>query len=179
MIPAQLISCPFEWSHASSDPKRASASHHSLFNTVCRLSTNHPFCLPSCFLLHQYCRCRQPLALAEKNVVCRTSVRLLGLVSLWVCWLSRSRARCYVHKRCRWMRQANDVTHMWETRTTEFCLGTPELKKPLRSFIHRWEINVIVNLIEVGWEVVEWIYLAQVWDHWRPLQTTGIICLVL
>jgi len=48
---------------------------------------------------------------------------------------------------------------------TEFCLGQPELKKAVRSFGHRWEINVIVDLSEVGWEVVKWIYLAQVWDY--------------
>jgi hypothetical protein len=34
---------------------------------------------------------------------------------------------------------------------------------------HRWEDNIRICLREIGWEVVDWIYLAQDTDQWRSL----------
>jgi hypothetical protein len=35
------------------------------------------------------------------------------------------------------------------------------LKKPLRRPRRRWEDNIRMGVREVGWEVVDWIHLAQ------------------
>jgi hypothetical protein len=40
-------------------------------------------------------------------------------------------------------------------------VGKPEGKRPLGRPWHRWENNIIVDLKEIGWEGVDWIYVAQ------------------
>jgi len=37
---------------------------------------------------------------------------------------------------------------------------------------HRWEFNVRIDLREIGWEVVDWIHVAQDRDRWRALVNT-------
>jgi uncharacterized protein YebE (UPF0316 family) len=37
------------------------------------------------------------------------------------------------------------------------------LERPRRS----WEVNIIMNLREVGWGVADWIHMAQDMDEWR------------
>jgi hypothetical protein len=48
-------------------------------------------------------------------------------------------------------------------------VGKPEGKGPLGTPGHSWEHNITVDLKEVGWEGVDWTYLAQdkdqLWDH--------------
>jgi hypothetical protein len=51
-------------------------------------------------------------------------------------------------------------------------VGKPEGKRPLRRRRHRWEDNSKTDLREIGWGGMEWIYLAQVNDHWRTLLNT-------
>jgi hypothetical protein len=34
-------------------------------------------------------------------------------------------------------------------------------KRPLGRPRHRWEINIAMDLEEIGWEGVDWIHLAQ------------------
>jgi len=40
-------------------------------------------------------------------------------------------------------------------------VGKYEEKRPLRRPGHRWEDNIRTDVGEIGWEVVDWIYLAQ------------------
>jgi hypothetical protein len=40
-------------------------------------------------------------------------------------------------------------------------VGKPEEKRPLGRCRHRWEDNIRMDLREIGWEVVDWIHLAQ------------------
>jgi hypothetical protein len=37
----------------------------------------------------------------------------------------------------------------------------PERKKPVGYSWRRWEDNIRMDLTEIGWEVVDWINLAQ------------------
>jgi hypothetical protein len=39
-------------------------------------------------------------------------------------------------------------------------VGKPEGKSPLRRHRHEWNVNIIMDLGEVGWEIVEWIHLT-------------------
>jgi hypothetical protein len=47
-------------------------------------------------------------------------------------------------------------------------VGKPEEKRPLRSTRLRWEMD----LTEIGWGGMDWIYLAQDRDQWRTLVNT-------
>jgi hypothetical protein len=35
-----------------------------------------------------------------------------------------------------------------------------------------WEDNIRMDLRDIGWEGVDWIYLAQGKDHWRAVVNT-------
>jgi hypothetical protein len=48
-------------------------------------------------------------------------------------------------------------------------MGRPEGKRPLGRRRHRWEVNIEMDLQEVGWGRVNWIVLAQDRDRWRVL----------
>jgi hypothetical protein len=39
-------------------------------------------------------------------------------------------------------------------------VGKPERKRPLRRPRHRWEDNIRMDIREIWFEVVDWIYLA-------------------
>jgi hypothetical protein len=45
----------------------------------------------------------------------------------------------------------------------------PEGKRPLGRPRRRWVDNIKMNLREIGWDGVDWIYLAQNRDRWRAL----------
>jgi len=45
----------------------------------------------------------------------------------------------------------------------------PEGKTPLEIFRCRWEDNIRVDLREIGWEIVGWIYVASDRDQWCAL----------
>jgi hypothetical protein len=47
-------------------------------------------------------------------------------------------------------------------------VGKPERKRPWR----RWVNNVKMDLREIGWVGMDWIYLAQVRDQRRALVNT-------
>jgi hypothetical protein len=47
----------------------------------------------------------------------------------------------------------------------------PEGKGSFRRPRHRWE-DTIMDLMEIRWEAVEWMHLAQDRDHWRALVNT-------
>jgi hypothetical protein len=48
-------------------------------------------------------------------------------------------------------------------------VGKPEGKRPLGRPRRRWEDNIKVDLLEMGWSGVDWIGLAQDRDKWRAL----------
>jgi hypothetical protein len=39
-------------------------------------------------------------------------------------------------------------------------VGKPERKRPLGRPRRRWEDNITINLREIGWGGMDWIYLA-------------------
>jgi hypothetical protein len=48
-------------------------------------------------------------------------------------------------------------------------VGRPEGRRPLGRPRRRWEDNIKMDLQEVGWEVVDWIDMAQDRDRWRAV----------
>jgi hypothetical protein len=48
-------------------------------------------------------------------------------------------------------------------------VGKPEGKRPLGRPRHRWEDNIMMDLQEVGWGGMDWIYLAQNRCRWWAL----------
>jgi hypothetical protein len=44
---------------------------------------------------------------------------------------------------------------------TKFWLEKPEGKRPLIRPRHRWEDNLGLDLREIGWDIVDWMHLAQ------------------
>jgi hypothetical protein len=48
-------------------------------------------------------------------------------------------------------------------------VGKPEGKRLLGRPRRRWEDGIRMDLREIGWESVEWIYLAQDRDRWRTV----------
>jgi hypothetical protein len=48
-------------------------------------------------------------------------------------------------------------------------VGNPEGKRPLGRTRRRWVDNIKWDLIEIGWDGMDWIDLAQDRDQWRAL----------
>jgi hypothetical protein len=48
-------------------------------------------------------------------------------------------------------------------------VAKPEGKRPLGRPRRRWLDNIKMDLVEVGWDDVDWIGLAQDRDRWRAL----------
>jgi hypothetical protein len=48
-------------------------------------------------------------------------------------------------------------------------VGNPKGNRGLGRPLPRWEDNINMDLREVGWEGVDWIYLAQDIDQWQAL----------
>jgi hypothetical protein len=70
-------------------------------------------------------------------------------------------------KRMRW---AEHVSRMGEKRNANrWLVEKPEGKRPLGRLRSRWVDNVGMGLVEVGWDDVDWIGLAQGRDKWRAL----------
>jgi hypothetical protein len=57
-------------------------------------------------------------------------------------------------------------------------VGKPEGKSPLGRPRRRWEDNINMDLREIGWGGMDWIYLAQDRDQWRALVNTVMYLLV-
>jgi hypothetical protein len=49
-----------------------------------------------------------------------------------------------------------------EIRNAYIFVGKPEGKRLLRRPRRRWDENIKMELKKMGWEVVDWIHLAQV-----------------
>jgi hypothetical protein len=48
-------------------------------------------------------------------------------------------------------------------------VGKPEGKRPLGRPRRRWVDNIKMDHLELGWDDVDWIGLAQDRDRWRAL----------
>jgi hypothetical protein len=48
-------------------------------------------------------------------------------------------------------------------------VGRPEGRRALGRPRCRWEDNIKMDILEVGWEDMNWIELAQDRDRWRAL----------
>jgi hypothetical protein len=67
------------------------------------------------------------------------------------------------------MRLAGHVARMGEKRNVYSLVGKPEGRRPLGRPRRRWLDNIRMDLVEVGWDEVDWIGLAQDRDRWRAL----------
>jgi hypothetical protein len=50
-------------------------------------------------------------------------------------------------------------------------VGKRDGKRPVGRFRHRWEGNIKKDLREIGWDGVDWIFLARNRDHWGFFMT--------
>jgi hypothetical protein len=57
-------------------------------------------------------------------------------------------------------------------------VGKPEGKRPLGRPRRRWVNNIKMDLREIGWDGVDWIYLAQDRDQLRALVNSVLNLLV-
>jgi len=55
---------------------------------------------------------------------------------------------------------------------TRFWSGEAEGKKSLGRARRRWEDHIRRDFLEVGWEAVDWLRLAQVRDQYRDVVIT-------
>jgi hypothetical protein len=68
------------------------------------------------------------------------------------------------------MRWVGHVARMGEKRNTyRLLVGKPEGKRPLGRPRCRWIDNIKMDLLETGFNVVDWIGLAQNRYRWRAL----------
>jgi hypothetical protein len=56
-----------------------------------------------------------------------------------------------------------------ERKVYKILMGKPKGKRPLRRPRRRWETGIRMDLREIGWGSVEWIYLAQGRERWRAV----------
>jgi hypothetical protein len=59
-----------------------------------------------------------------------------------------------------------------KTNAYRILVGKPEGRRPLGRPRRRWVDNIKMELREIGWDVVNWVDLAQDRDHWRALVNT-------
>jgi hypothetical protein len=72
--------------------------------------------------------------------------------------------------RSRRMKWAEHVAQMGEKRNVyRLLVGKPQGKRPLGRPRHRWMDNIKMDLLEIGFHVVDWIGLAQDRYRWRAL----------
>jgi hypothetical protein len=68
------------------------------------------------------------------------------------------------------MRWAGRVVRMEEKRNAyRILVGNPEGKRPLGRPKRRWVGSIKMDRTEIGWDGVDWIYMAQDRDQWRAL----------
>jgi hypothetical protein len=51
-------------------------------------------------------------------------------------------------------------------------VGKPEGKRPLGRPRLRWMDNIKMDIREIGWDIVDWMDMAQDRDQWRALVNT-------
>jgi hypothetical protein len=83
---------------------------------------------------------------------------------------SPSIVRVIKERRMRW---AGHVARMGEARGAyNNLVGRPEGRRPLGRSRRRWEDNIKMDLMEIGFGDVNWIQWAQDRDRWRALVNT-------
>jgi hypothetical protein len=76
--------------------------------------------------------------------------------------------------KARRMRWTGHVAWMGEKRNAYRSLvGKPEGWRPLGRPRRRWLDTIRMDLVEVGWDDVDWIGLSQERDRWRALVPSG------
>jgi hypothetical protein len=69
----------------------------------------------------------------------------------------------------------SDLPRLLKTEThTKFFVGKSEGKRPLGRHGHKWEDIIKIDIVEIGWENVNWINVAESRDKWRALVSTII-----
>jgi hypothetical protein len=61
---------------------------------------------------------------------------------------------------------------MGKDNAYRILVGKPEGRRPLGRQRRRWVENIKMDLREIGWDVVDWIDMAQDRDRWRALVNT-------
>jgi hypothetical protein len=56
-----------------------------------------------------------------------------------------------------------------EKKVYVVLVGKPEGKRPFGRPRRRWEDGIRMDLREICWEGVQWVYLAQDRDRWRAV----------
>jgi hypothetical protein len=51
-------------------------------------------------------------------------------------------------------------------------VGKPKGRRPLLRPRRRWLDNIRMDFVEVGWDEVDWVGLAQVRNRWRGLMNS-------
>jgi hypothetical protein len=93
--------------------------------------------------------------------------RRLHNKELYALYSSPNIIRVIKSRRLKWV---GHVARMEERRGAYRALvGKPEGRRPLGRPRHRWEDNIKMDLLEVGWESTDWIDLAQDRDRRRAL----------
>jgi hypothetical protein len=73
------------------------------------------------------------------------------------------------------MRWAGHVARTGEKRNAyRILVAKPEGKRPLGIPRRSWVDNIKMDLRDIGWDVIDWIGLAQDRDQWRALLNTVI-----
>jgi hypothetical protein len=68
------------------------------------------------------------------------------------------------------MRWGWHVARIGELRNAyRILVGNPEGKRPPRRPRRRWVDNIKMDHSEIGWDGMDWIYLAQDRNQWRAL----------
>jgi hypothetical protein len=72
--------------------------------------------------------------------------------------------------KCRRVRGEGHEARMGDMRNAyKILVGKPEAKRPLGRPKSRWDYNIRIILREKGWEVMDWLHVAQVRNQWRAL----------
>jgi hypothetical protein len=73
------------------------------------------------------------------------------------------------------MKWKEHVTHMEEIiNSYKILVGKSERKRPLGRPRRRWEDDIRMDLREVRWEGVDWMYLVEDRDQWRSVVNTVV-----
>jgi len=71
------------------------------------------------------------------------------------------------------LRLAGHAARMGEMRNTyNVLVGKSGGERPLGRPRRKWEDNIRIDLMEIGWEGMNWIHLAQDRDQWRVIVNT-------
>jgi hypothetical protein len=65
-------------------------------------------------------------------------------------------------------------THGRDEICIKILVGKPEEKRPIGTRGRRWEDNIRMDLMDMGWEGVDWMHETQGRDQWRTLVNTVI-----